>query len=224
MNNINFELEKKFVGFSFTDRRGRAHNARLILPLDTRGEDTIDGKLIDGHDDCAIKTMADLHTFFYSQFTSKPIALASIAAQFEVCQLIHSGCFFVAFSAEKAVILREMYLEDFDYTFYFEAISVNNEINRAEYANVVNDANTILHAALGLKLQKGLDQFLRGLFFTNECELKLLIGEHVNKFMLDQFKTPDYMAAPIAAHFYNSVAAPIAEHFYNSVSAKIFNS
>jgi len=139
INNVTFTIQEYGQEFSFTDSTGNWHSALLQLPTTPDSQNSIDGEQWDD-DEEKDAIYEELRDFFYSQFKSKEHGKASIAAGFEVTHLIEVDNFYVAFSAEKAVVLKEGAASSYYNVFFFEL--AHHSCNESDSASVIIEQAT----------------------------------------------------------------------------------
>lgn len=216
INNITFKLEDHGQEFSFTDSTGNFHSALLQLPTTPDSQNSIDGEEWDDVEKDAI--YEELRDFFYSQFKSKEHGKASIAAGFEVTHLIEVDNFYVAFSAEKAVVLKEGAASSYYNVFFFELAHHSNNVNDDESV-IIEKATKKLFSELSDSLEKKCSAYAESANFEGEdkAEIGQWFDDITHDFMCSEFGTNDYDDAAISGKFYQFHACDIRNDATSSV-------
>jgi hypothetical protein len=214
INNITFKLEDHGQEFSFTDATGKFHSALLQLPTTPDSQNSIDGEQWD-EDEEKDAICEELRDFFYSQFKSKEHGKASIAAGFEVTHLIEVDNFYVAFSAEKAVVLKEGAASSYYNVFFFELAhhSYNEDDSESE---IIEQATKKLFSCLHDSLEEKCAEYAK----TGESKETVgqCFDDITHEFMKSEFSTNDYDNTEISGEFYQFYACDIRNDATNSVT------
>lgn len=140
----------------------------------------------------------------------------NIVAGFEVTHLVEVGNFYVAFSAEKAVVLKEGY----DKASYFER--VDNSFDEDE-EDIIKKGTDKLFSNLSDSLGEKCKAYAKSVNFKNDDTdtIKQCFDDVTHDFMRSEFGTNDYDDAEIAGKFYQFHACDIRNDAINSVICKI---
>lgn len=221
INNITFTLQDFGQEFSFTDSTGNWHSALLQLPTTPDSQNSIDGEEW-GDDEKKDAIYAELRDYFYSQFRSKEHGKASVAAGFEVTHIVEIDNFYVAFSADKAVVLKEGGASSYYNVFFFELAHHYYSEDDSE-SEIIERATKKLFSELSGSLEKKCAEYSESANFEGDSEntIKQCFDDVKHDFMCSEFGTRDYMNTEISLSFYENYACDIANDAgYSVINAK----
>lgn len=216
ITNITFELNEYGQEFKFT-RNGNWHSALLQLPNTPDSINRINGE--EWEDDEEKDALFELlRDYFYAQFKSVEHAKASVEACFEVTHLIEVDNFYVAFSANKAVILKEGRLSDYYGVFYFEEPDPCLFYDKSQSA-IIKEATEELFYVLSEALRKRIEDYAKNVNFYSMSEdvINQCFSDVVHEFMVHEFGTRHYDSCDISGVFYSDYACDIRSEMVGEV-------